>query len=66
MAYLGPKAMWAVHVEITVDIAVHGEMFACHGSTGLGKRSRQIRVAQDSEDLLGKRACLNRSQKPCA
>ena len=30
------------------------------------KRSCQIRIAQDSEDLLGQRACLNWSQKPSA
>ena len=55
-----------VDVEVTVDIAVHGEMLAGHGAACGREGSGQVRVSEDLQDSLGQRAGGDRGQKACA
>src|SRR3954469_11157372 len=45
----------AVDLEVAVDVAVHGEVFAGHRGRRGGERRSQYGIAQDLEDAVGQR-----------
>ncbi len=45
-----------IHFQVSVDITVHGKVFAGHGATSGREGSGQDRVGDDSQDSVGQRA----------